>query len=274
MTEQSLANQDNAPLERINEAKASLAPLTDDLEHLHRLATMGTLTAGVAHEINNLLTPVLGYAQLAMAHPDDAQLVEKALTKAVAGVKAATRIAEIILGFTSDNDITQEYADIGRVVQASLECLARKPDKSGIQIIIQVPPGLMAKIPPLSLQNVLINLIINACHALDANAGGTVTISATSGSKGMILIRVQDTGPGISKEIADRLFEPFVSSKKEAVLSFKPQEKQGGFGLGLAICKHLIESANGSIAVHSASGSGTTFTITLPVHLEAQAKAG
>lgn len=274
MTEQYLANQDNAPLERINEAEASLSPLSDDLEHLHRLATMGTLTAGVAHEINNLLTPVLGYAQLALAHPDDSELVEKALAKAVAGVKAATRIAEIILGFTSDNDITQENADIGRVVQASLECLAGKPDKSGIQIITRVPLGLNAKIPSLSLQNVLINLILNACHALDANAGGSVTISAESDPKGRIVIRVQDTGPGISKEIADRLFEPFVSSKKEAARSLKPQEKQGGFGLGLAVCKHLIESANGSIAVRSTPGSGTTFTITLPVHLEVQAKAG
>ncbi len=274
MTEQSLANQDNAPLKRINEAKASLSPLSDDLEHLHRLATMGTLTAAVVHEINNLLTPVLGYAQLAIANPDDTQLVEKALAKAVFGVKATTKIADTILGFTSDNDITQEYADIGSVVQTSLECLAHKPGKSGIQIITQVPPGLMVKIPPLSLQNVLINLFLNACHALEAIAGGTVTISAKSDPMDMILINVEDTGPGISEEVVDRLFEPFVSSKKEAASSSRSHEKQGGFGLGLAVCKHLIVSANGSIAVHSALGSGTTFKITLPMHHTAQAKAG
>lgn len=274
MTEQSLANQDNAPLKRINEAEASLSPLSDDLEHLQRLATMGTLTAAVFHEINNLLTPVLGYAQLALANPDDTQLVEKALAKAVFGVKAATKIADTILGFTSGNDITQEYADIESVVQTSLECLAHKPDKSGIQINTHVPPGLMVKIPPLSLQNVLINLFLNACHALESNAGGTVTISAKSDPMDMILINVKDTGPGISEEIVDRLFEPFVSSKKEAASSSRSHEKQGGFGLGLAVCKHLIVSANGSIAVHSVLGSGTTFTITLPMHHTAQAKAG
>lgn len=274
MTEHSLANQGNAPLKRIREAKDILAPLSDDLEHLQRLATVGILTAGVAHEINNLLTPVLGYAQLALANPGDKKLVEKALAKAVSGVTAATQIADVILGFTSDNEITKEYADIALVVQDSLECLARKPDKSGIKIITRVQPGLMAGIPPLTLQNVLINLIINACHALDSKSGGSVTISADPDPKGTILIRVEDTGPGISKEVADRLFEPFVSSKKESIVSICNQEKQGGHGLGLAVCKHLIESANGSIDVQSVPGTGTTFTITLPEIQITQAKAG
>ncbi len=91
-------------LDRLAKAEEELAALRRELDHSHQLATLGTLTAGIAHEINNILTPVLAYAQLARSNPHDAGLRAKALDRAVAGVESASRITEAVLGFARTED--------------------------------------------------------------------------------------------------------------------------------------------------------------------------
>ncbi len=274
MTDRTQPNDHSLTLRRLDDAQASLGPFAHDLEHLHRLATLGTLTAGVAHEINNMLTPALAYAELAQAHPDDAALVAKALTKASSGIQAATRIAESILGFSSSGGEGGHEQDVDAIVRRSLDCLARTPDKIGIEVVVNTPPGLRTQISGLSLQHVLVNLILNACEAL-RQKGGKLFISASPGGPGEVSLSVADTGPGISPDIARRLFEPFFTSRTEDTPgdSVAP-DRRGGSGLGLAICKHLVEQAGGRIEFETSLGQGTTFTLTLPERRVPHAKAG
>lgn len=303
MTKNPLPNELDSPIQRLADAEGFLKPLGQDLDHLHRLATMGILAAGVSHEINNLLTPVLAYAEIARANPEDQTLTQKALDKAIAGVEAVTRISESILGYASGGSNSSGYVDINTAVLATIDCLGKRPDKSGIELITRIQPGLTAQISQPALQNVLLNLIINACNALDQQGdhgrkrqsgrrsqspGGRVTIEANERSDGNVEISVSDTGPGIPDEIAGNLFDPFIrfshpaggnpvsdeidGSRSPSMSG--PSEKQGGSGLGLAICRHLIEAASGEISFQSTPGQGTTFTIILASHREPMAKAG
>ena len=131
---------------------------------------------------------------------------------------------------------------------------------------------------PLSLQQVLMNLILNAQAAMRLSSSGSrqssensLTIAAITRADGTVGIRVTDTGPGIPSEIAGRIFEPFVTSKKGNASS--ASNASGGSGLGLSICKRLVEQAGGSITAASTAGRGTTFLVVLPSHKQIRAKA-
>ncbi len=248
-------------LDRLAKAEEELAALRRELDHSHQLATLGTLTAGIAHEINNILTPVLAYAQLARSNPHDAGLRAKALDRAVAGVESASRITEAVLGFARTDD-EAERADVAEVVESSLACLGRDPTRDGINVVLQVEKGLEVRIRPLGLQQVLLNLVLNAIRALNGK-GGELRITARD-QNGTTTIVVADTGPGIPPSIADTIFKPFVSSRDTK--GCKRSNEHGGSGLGLAVCRRLIERSGGSIILDrsdEASQQGARFQISL-----------
>ena len=146
-------------------AEAALSRLVEHTDHIERLATLGTMAAGIAHEISNILTPALAYAQLALAHPNDEDLQAKAVEKAAIGIENATRIADAILGFAgSPGDV--DASDVGDVVRAMLDCLAYNPNKDRIKVVVDVQPGTVVRMPPLGLQQVLMNLFLNARAAM------------------------------------------------------------------------------------------------------------
>jgi signal transduction histidine kinase len=276
----------NALADRLRDSQTRLEELHAQLEHCHRLATLGTLAAGIAHEINNILTPVLAYAQLASQNPRDEALGRKALEKAIQGVETATQITQAMLGFAS-NPSQCESANVLSVVQSALECIGRHPSKDRIQVNIKVEPDLFVRIRPLALQQVLVNLILNACNAMRGR-GGELAITATIQKTGMVQLRVIDNGPGIPADIAGRLFEPFVSTHKQSNPlpvnrssgTRSGADHRGGFvapksgtGLGLAISRQLIEAAEGSIIASSKPGEGAAFVITLPGEIRTRAKA-
>jgi signal transduction histidine kinase len=252
-------------LPRPEQVEADLATLRRELDHAHQLATLGTLTAGIAHEINNILTPVLAYAQMANANPGDEALRSKALAKTIAGVETASRIIEAVLGFARAED-GGGPANIADVIDSTLACLGRPPERDGITLIVKVDPDAQVCMQPLALQQVLLNLMLNAVAALRGKAG-ELRIDIARDDAGTTRIRVADDGPGIPQEVAETLFEPFVTSRSRR----RGDGCSGGSGLGLAICQRLIEEAGGAIAVtpgwftsSTASGPGATFTITLP----------
>jgi signal transduction histidine kinase len=261
-------------LDSLSQSQRELGALRSELERAHRLATLGVLAAGVAHEINNLLTPVLGYAQLTGSHPDDAELRAKAAERIAGGVEAAVRIARAMLDFSVDSDEPQS-ANIAHVVQSSLDCMARDPAKDGVSLTCRIPPTASVRIRPVALQQVLLNLFINAIRAMreSESRGGGLNVSADEQLDGTTVITVADTGPGIPEHIADHLFEPFVTS---TVSNTYAHCARGGSGLGLAVCKRLVEAAGGLISASSTPGKGTTFLISLPTDRSSQqqAKAG
>lgn len=253
------------PSECFASLQSEIDELRSELDHSHRLATLGVLAAGVAHEINNVLTPVLAYAQLAASNPADAQFMAKALKKAVAGVETATQITQAILGFAGRPE-QPNLANVLDSLNNAIDCLGRTPEKDRIQFIVRIQPDVWVRMRPLALQQILMNLVLNARAALHPR-GGKLTISAESDGVGSTIIKCADTGPGIPTEVLDRLFEPFVRPACGRAKNAHAQSKSRkvvGTGLGLAICKRLVDEAGGTIAVKSGSTIGTEFTISLP----------
>ncbi len=266
MTKVSAAAAAQDIITRLEQAEAELDALRRELDHCQQLATLGTLTAGIAHEINNILTPVLAYAQLARSNPNDTALRAKALDRAIAGVEAASRITEAVLGFAR-NDDGAEQAVIVDAVDSSIACLSRDPARDGVRLVVDVDAEMHVKMRPLALQQVLLNLILNALSVLHGKPG-ELRIEATQQPDGATRIRVSDNGPGIPAEIASTLFDPFVTTRGTG----KPSPTgHGGSGLGLAVCRRLIENSGGTIVLEPTTEArqGASFLISLPTAVSA-----
>jgi signal transduction histidine kinase len=216
---------------------------------------LGLLAGSIAHEFNNILTPVLSYAQLALASPEDPTIGTKALKKAVEGTEKASQIAASILGFIR-NDPEPVYASIRTVVDDALRCIGRDLSKEGIALEIDVSRSLVASIRPIALEQVVINLVLNAVEAIKPSAGKLRIAARVDPATQHVIIDIDDTGRGIPTHMIDRIFEPFVSARSG--------DSAKGTGLGLTICKRIVEEAGGSLAVLSRLGDGTTFTMRLP----------
>ena len=252
-------NQRKNIYRQLEDSELKIKELEQQLIFAQKLTTMGTMSCLVAHEFNNLLMPIVNYSELALKHPDDAKLIKKTLEKTVKQGLQAGSIIESILGMTRTE--SQEFHDINllTVVKESFKCLARDFVKDGITVNVDIDPDVTVYAIHSQLQQVILNLIINARHAMLENRQGTLTVSAVTNADDMVDISVSDTGCGIPEENMDRIFEAFFTTKKDG----KSPEKQGT-GLGLMICRQIIETHGGHISVSSQPGKGTTFTITLP----------
>ncbi len=222
-----------------------------------RLASMGTMTAILAHEFNNILTPIVSYAKYALSR-DDPELHRKALERAYHNGCEATEICRQILSFARGED-TQADCNVADVVHSTLKCLTRKPEKDNIKLVLELDDKLTASIQPSLLQQVLYNLILNARNAMLGREGVLKILAKRQNN--YAYIQVADTGKGIPDDIIEKIFDPFFSTKPAP--SESDSEKEGS-GLGLAMSKHIIEKAGGTIDVTSQLGKGTTFTIILP----------
>jgi two-component system NtrC family sensor kinase len=245
-------------LEHFEQMERQFQAIRQGLQHSHRLATLGTIASVIAHEYNNILTPVISYAQLALKNEDDVALMKKAVEKALQGALRASSISESLLGFAREAD-EAHACRLRQVIDDALTCQAREPRKDGITLEVDVPDVSLA-ISPLSLQQVLVNLMLNARKAM-GRQGGTIRITGRRSGDDM-LIEVSDTGPGIPETILHSLFEPFVT---QPVASDDAEPPARGTGLGLCICRDLIRQAGGDISVTSIPGQGATFHIHLPI---------
>lgn len=240
------------------------------LAESHRLATLGTLASVVAHEYNNILTPIISYAQLALARPEDAALMRKAVERALASAERAARISSSLLGFARDDD-GPPTARIRQALEEALSCLARDPGKDGIELRLAVA-DLTVGMSSLNLERVFVNLILNARQALRGR-GGRLCVSAAAVA-GRARIEVADTGPGIPPAILDRLFQPFVTCRPAAPAGDPGDATpRKGTGLGLCICRDLVRAAGGEITAASVPGQGATFRIDLPLAASARQAA-
>jgi two-component system NtrC family sensor kinase len=254
-------------LARLDAAEAELGRLQRQLEHSGRLAALGTLAATIAHEFNNLLTPSMSYAQLALRRLDggtvDAELIRKALVKAHSAGAKAGRICDAILNFArpdAGSGAAAASADVSAVVEESLATLGHDPAKLGIMVRCEIAPGLRAAIDPLHLEHVLVNLLINAREAMLGRRHGTLGLSAVphaAPSGPAVQIEVSDTGRGIDPAHLGNIFDPFFTSRDSA-------SESRGSGLGLNLCRQIVERCGGQITVQSTPGEGTTFRILLP----------
>ena len=246
-------------------AQDQLDYLRDQLTESQRLATIGTIAAVIAHEFNNLLTPVVSYSQYALASAEsdepDMALIRKALAKSYQGSSKAGKICASMLALArGESSFTQ--VSVQKLVDEVLLVLARDPRKDGIALRVQVQPSLFVHGDPVQLEQVLLNLLINARHAMLGKGGSLSVKAAVEGAE--VKITVADTGPGIPERLRVKIFEPFFTTKSAA-----RRGESKGTGLGLAICKEIIDHHNGRIEVASEIGKGTTFSISLPISMSA-----
>ena len=232
--------------------------LKAQLNSLQGLANIGSATSMIAHEINNLLTPISSYAALALNNPEDKALAEKALTKAMRNCERASKVMESILALANGQTQEKKQCNIAAMVEEVFSCLCRDFSKDGITVNIAIPEELTIQAVPVQLQQVLMNLILNARDAM-LPGGGILSIKAADNSGG-ILLEVSDTGCGIKPENLGKIFEPFFSTKKDG----KATSQHSGAGLGLTFCKRIVDEHGGTISVESEIAKGSKFKITLP----------
>jgi signal transduction histidine kinase len=244
---------------RIEENESHLQDLEQQIRSLQKLATLGTLSCMTGHEFNNILLLIIDYAELALRNPEDAQLSLKALNNTVKHGNRAANLIRTMLSVGRDKSVNAEQVHVAPVVEECFQCLVRDLRKDGIAVKLDIPADLTVIAVRSQLQQVMLNLIINARQAM-IEKRGALTISAKMNNEAdMVQITVADTGPGIAPEVLERIFEPFFTTKSDAE---RPDQK--GTGLGLAICKDIIQEHQGTIKVSSELGSGAVFSITLP----------
>jgi two-component system NtrC family sensor kinase len=232
--------------------------LKSQIAQMQTLANFGTITHMIAHEMNNLLTPVGNYATLAMKSPEDKELVEKALAKTAQSCERATKIMESMLAIADGKKQEKKNARLISLVEEIFTCLCRDFSKDGITVKIRIPEGLKIWAVPVQIQQVIMNLILNARDAI-LPRGGILNINASE-SGDAVQVEVADTGCGIEPSDMENIFESFFTTKKDG----NSTSRCSGSGLGLAFCKKIIYAHGGCISVESQPAEGSTFTITLP----------
>ncbi|MCA9118836.1 MAG: response regulator [Planctomycetaceae bacterium] len=229
------------------------------LRRAERLASIGTMAAGIAHEINNPIAAALNAAEAAMRFKDDPEakhLLERCLDNVVRSAHRCRLIVENVLKFARQEPTERSLVDINTVVRdarvAALPHAERENATLDLQLTDDLPPVWINKI---EIEQVLTNLLDNASRSAD---GPIQVIVRTALTKDGIGIFVEDNGPGMDHEQRQRAFDPFYSTR----------QKQGGTGLGLSIAHGIIQSHGGRIEISSEPGQGTTIIVDLPIRAD------
>ena len=230
--------------------------IEQELVRLERLRALGEMSAGVSHNLNNLLTGILGPAQLIQIHSDDPRVIREAAAIVGSSQRAADLVNRLHLAVRNEEETETEPVAVNRAVQEAVETARPRwkdeAEAGGITIDVAIDLG---DVPPIEgtkagLHDILLNLLFNAVDALPE--GGAVQISTTAVDGGVRLM-VSDSGIGMDEETRRRVFEPFFTTKMNV-----------GTGLGLSVVYGAVNRWGGRIDVQSAPGRGTTFTIEFP----------
>lgn len=241
-------------LQRKKETMEALNRETAELAHHQRLETIGTLTSSIAHEFNNLLTPIMGYSMLALEKipPEEEDLYDS-----IVEIYESSRKAKMLVSRLSDlsrKNTENHFQSLSpdEVIRKTL-VIVSPAQKDNIEVKLNLNCwDQRIHACEIQLTQLFLNLFLNAFHAMEER-GGVLTVS-TDPDEDNILIHVADTGCGIPREIQDKIFDPFFTTK----------DTGRGTGLGLAIAAQVVEDHHGSITVESTVGTGTVFTIALP----------
>ena len=220
-----------------------------------RLAAIGKLASGIAHEINNPLTSVIGFSQL-LLEQDLADDVKKDLEIVYDEAQRAAGMVKKLFTFARKDTSAEQLVNINTIIQEVLELRAYEQKANNIQVITQFAPDLPeVMVDPLQLHQALLNIILNAEYfMIEAHHRGTLTI-ATEKVGNIVRASFSDDGPGIAKGKLEHVFDPFLTTK----------EVGKGAGLGLSICHWIVTKYGGRIYAESELGKGATFVVELPV---------
>jgi signal transduction histidine kinase/CheY-like chemotaxis protein len=230
--------------------------IQSNLVQTEKMAALGQLVSGIAHELNNPLTAIMGYAQLLLGHglvPPQHSEAAKVFQEA----ERARRIVKNLLYFARENKPERTRLDLNEIVERALALRSYELRLENIIVECSLAPGLPETMgDPHQLQQVVLNLLVNAEQALLADRGrGHVWIRTHCDSGSRIVLEISDDGPGIAPSIASRVFDPFFTTKPAGV----------GTGLGLSIVYGILQQHGGGVTLESDRGSGAKFVVELPI---------
>ncbi|GAC1447886.1 MAG: ATP-binding protein [Isosphaeraceae bacterium] len=231
--------------------------LRRQLVALQRVSSLGVLAGGICHELNNALTPILSYAKLGLRNPDP-EYRRRAFEKILDAGQRASAITGGVLGLARPRADRREPTDMVRLVEEVLMLVNKDLSRGRVRLDFQAEGRPHARCNPAQIQQVLLNLVINARQAMPR--GGTLQIRVVADSTGRgAEVSVADTGEGIAPADLRRIFEPFFTTK-----TGPDATGLGGTGLGLSVCRDIVEAHHGRLRAESRVGQGTTFTLRLP----------
>lgn len=240
--------------EKVEERTREIEQMQSQLIQSAKLASLGELTAGIAHEINNPLTGILMFSTLVSKDPKLDESLKPNMETIQGETKRCAGIVQNLLDFSRHSSPEKAYCSLAAIIEGTLKVTATQNRFGNILIIRDYDENLPEVYADAGqLEQVFINMILNAGHAM--TDGGSLTISTQRTEKDTIQIRLKDTGSGIPQEIQDKIFDPFFTTKS----------RSRGTGLGLSISYGIIKNHGGDIVVNSRQGEGTTFTITIPI---------
>jgi two-component system, NtrC family, sensor kinase len=243
---------------------------SEDLIQGRKLSALGTLTSGVAHELNNPLNNISTSLQILLEELEEPELDYKRelLANAEKEVERARDIVRALLEFSRQRAFRIKTIPFRSLVEDVVRLI--KGELPGtIKLLVDVPDNIMARVDFRRIQQVLLNLIFNAIQAMEK--GGTLTISAQPCDAGLFCVKVADTGNGIAPELLPKIFDPFFSTKTGQRRNGADSQVYEGFlehsgtGLGLAICHGIVKKHGGRIDVQSRRDEGTVFSVYLPM---------
>lgn len=240
---------------------SEIRQLQNMIRRQEKLAAMGGLAAGVAHEVRNPLSSIKALATYFAVQFAEGTEAQEAAGVMVQEVDRLNRVITELLEFSRPTDLNKKSHDIGMLLSRSVQLVQQDATNKNVDIKLQLGKDIcLVSIDPDRLAQCMLNLYLNALQSMEQ--GGTLTVKCTSGKDDNINITVSDTGRGISSEQLNKIFDPYFTTKKK------------GTGLGLAIVHKIVEAHNGHIEVRSTTGQGTTFTLIIPCLQEKQLRGG
>jgi len=249
------------PLEQLRqengELRQALAEMRSQLMQAQKLTSVGALASSITHEFNNILMTVINYAKMGLRHKEPATR-DKAFDRILSAGQRAAKITTGMLSYARGRTSQREAFRLTQLVEDVLILVEKDLHVHRIRLEKNLDDNVWAEVNSGQIQQVLINLVINARQAM--GNGGTLFIGVTHNSEAATSeITIRDSGSGIPADKLPRIFDQFYSTKT-------PDEQgQGGSGLGLALCKEIIDTHRGRIRVESTVGRGTTFTLRFPM---------
>jgi two-component system sensor kinase FixL len=241
------------------EAERRVQDLQAELLHASRLSVMGQMASTMAHELNQPLTAVTNYLeagrQLLASGTGSTERLNEMMEKAIAQAQRAGDVIRRLRGFVSKGETERRIQNLNQLVEEALALALVGARQRGVRTSLELdhtlPPVLVDHV---QVQQVVLNLVRNAVEAMEQVERRELTVGTRAvPEQGMAEVIVADTGPGIAPELADRLFQPFVTTKAT------------GMGLGLSICREIVEAHHGRLTTAPVSSGGTVFRLTLPI---------
>jgi C4-dicarboxylate-specific signal transduction histidine kinase len=241
-------------------AEEALRQAQAELAHVNRVTTMGQLAASIAHEINQPITAVVANASAGLlwlaAQPPDLEEVRDAFDRVIKAGNQAGEVMGRIRALIKKAPPRKEDLEINEAILEVIALTHGEVVKNGVSLQTQLAAGLpFVQGDRVQLQQVILNLIINAIEAMSGVSEGSRELLIGTGKDALsgVLVAVQDSGPGLNPESFDRLFDPFYTTKP------------GGMGMGLSICRSIVEAHGGRVWASRTAGPGVTVQFTLPV---------